>query len=452
MNFFINYLPRNKRAFVTLLLTVFAFGFTAKAQYGDQFYNYGFEEWVNEGSSTVEPAHWHSFMSASGSFSFLMSQQINYSNETRPGSEGSRSARIYSKSIVGITANGNMTTGRINAGSMSAAGSENYNYTQRNSDYCTPISSLPDSLAVWVCFRAGSSNSQASIMATIHGDADFQQLGDGGFYPANMLCATANKEYSRTCASGESLVWKRIAIPFTAYPDVCTDYRYILTTFTTNKTPGGGSENDEVYVDDIVLIYNPSLNLGDIAQTEFVFSPDETSVNVDIPFTLTGSMSTYNLNVADNEVIAQLSDANGNFDNPIELGRVTTNESGVIHGVIPYTVEDGDGYRIRVVSTNYPMTSQDNGMDISIYGGTGVDAYYATCVNIYPNPADDFIKVTSNNIIREINIFSIDGRMMYSNNMNDNEKMIDLSSFNKGTYIIRMITDEDVVVRKIMIN
>ena len=241
-------------------------------------------------------------------------------------------------------------------------------------------------------------------------------------------------------------------LPFTAYPYVCTDYRYILTTFTTNKTPGGGSENDEVYVDDIVLIYNPSLNLGDIAQTEFVFSPDETSVNVDIPFTLTGSMSTYNLNVADNEVIAQLSDANGNFDNPIELGRVTTNESGVIHGVIPYTVEDGDGYRIRVVSTNYPMISQDNGMDMSIYGGTGVDAYYATCVNIYPNPADDFIKVTSNNIIREINIFSIDGRMMYSNNMNDNEKMIDLSSFNKGTYIIRMITDEDVVVRKIMIN
>ena len=98
------------------------------------------------------------------------------------------------------------------------------------------------------------------------------------------------------------------------------------------------------------------------------------------------------------------------------------------------------------------MTSEDNGTDISIYGGNGIDTYFLTNIDIYPNPADDFVKVTSNNIIREINIFSIDGRMMYSNNMNDNEKMIDLSSFNKGTYIVRMITDEDVVVRKIMIN
>lgn len=365
-----NFTERRKgRLILALFLTFFAFGFTSNAQapYGEQFYNYGFEEWDNEGSSNVEPKHWNSSKTASGTFSFMLQQQLNYSTEIRPGSEGSRSARIYSKKIATVTANGNMTTGRMNASSMSVSSASNYNYTQRsNSDHCTPISSLPDSVSVWVCFRANSGSSQASVMTSIHGDADFQQLGDGGYSPANMLCATANIQYNRTCASGEPLVWKRLTIPFTAYPDVCTDYRYILTTFTTNKTPGGGDADDEVYVDDICLIYNPTLNLGDIANTEYIIPLSGSAVNVEVPFALSGSMSVYNLNAADNEVIAQLSDANGSFANPIELGRVTTNVSGTIQGVIPADVEEGSAYRIRVISTNYPMTSQDNGTNIVI--------------------------------------------------------------------------------------
>lgn len=453
MIFFTNYLHLGKRLFIALLLTTFAFNLTIEAQSGDQFYNYGFEEWKNEGASTVEPAHWHSFMSASGNFGFLMSQQIEPSNETRPGSDGNRSARIYSKSIVGITANGNMTTGRINAGSMNPTGSENYNYTQRNSDYCTPLTVLPDSLTVWVCFRASDANSKASVMATIHGNADFQQLGDGGFYPADMLCATANIQYSRTTPfdSGEYM-WKRLSVPFTAYPDICTDYRYILTTFTTNKDAGGGNANDEVLVDDIFLIYNPTLELDELSQNEYHFPADGSELKIEVPFKLEGTMSANNLNAAPNKVIAQLSDANGNFNNPVEIGYITTNESGTIDATIPYNVQDGDGYRIRVVSTNYPMTSEDNGYDIGIYGSNGIDTHFLTNINIYPNPTDDFIKVTSNNVIREINVFSVDGRMVYSNSINQNEATIDLSSFNKGIYIVRMISDRDVVVSRIVKN
>lgn len=449
MNRINNLLSSKVLCLVSVLM--FSISFGVKAQENKQFYNYGFEEWVNEGQSTVEPSHWHSFMSASGSFSFLMSQQIEPSSVTRPGSDGSRSARIFSKSIVGVTANGNMTTGRINAGSMTPAGSENYNYTQRNSDYCTPLTTLPDSLTVWVCFRASNANSQASLITAIHGDADFQMLGDGGYYPADMLCATANIQYSRTCASGNDYVWKRLSVPFTAYPNICTDYRYILTTFTTNKDAGGGSADDEVLVDDIYLIYNPSLSVGDLAQTEFVISDDASPLSIEVPFNLSGSMSVCNLNIDDNEVIAQLSDAYGSFDNPIELGRVTTNESGVVQGFIPSNVMDGDGYRVRVVSTNYPMISQNNGVDIRISGGTGVNDYFAPNVNIYPNPVDNFLKISSNSIINEIDIFSVDGRMIYSNSVNHNDMTIDMTSYNKGVYIVRMIFNEEVVVKRVFV-
>jgi hypothetical protein len=89
--------------------------------------------------------------------------------------------------------------------------------------------------------------------------------------------------------------------------------------------------------------------MGQLASSSF--SPGDV---ITIPFTLTGTMSPDNLNKAANQVIAQLSDANGNFTPPTELGRVTTNNSGSITAQIP-NVPSGSGYRIRLVSTNYPM-------------------------------------------------------------------------------------------------
>lgn len=437
------------RLAIFLTTTLFCFNLNAQRNDERQLYNYGFENWVNEGTKDVEPAHWHSFMSASGSFNSLMSQQIEPSSAKRPGSKGNRSACIFSKKKVGIVANGNMTTGRINAGSMSPDGDNNYNYTQRNSDYCTPLTVIPDSLTVWVAFRAEASDSYASVMAAVHGDVDLKQLSSGGYDPSDKVCATAKREYARTCASGSSLVWKRLSIPFTAGSH--SNPRYILATFSTNKTPGGGDKGDEVFVDDAYLVYNPELSLDYLAQTEFILPQDGSSLNIDIPFSLTGSMSVYNLNKEDNKVIAQLSDAYGSFSNPVELGRITTNESGIIQAKIPSYIETGDGYRIRVVSTNYPMTSEDNGTDIYIKSNTSVDAYFATNIEIYPNPANDYLKINSNNVIREINIFSIDGRLIYYNNVSQNETTIDLTTFKKGTYIVRMILDEEVVVRKIVV-
>lgn len=417
-----------------LTLSLVLFSSNVKSQDYQQFYNYGFEEWINEGQETVEPAHWHSFKSASGSFNFLMSQQIAPSSETRPGSDGSRSARIYSKSIVGITANGNMTTGRINAGSMSPAGSENYNYTQRNSDYCTPMTVLPDSLTVWVCFRAGSADSEASVITAIHGDADFQMLGDGGYSPANMLCATANMQYTRTSSldSGE-YVWKRLSIPFTAYPEICSDYRYILTTFTTNKNAGAGNANDEVLIDDIYLIYNPSLALGELKFDELCYPADGSELKIDVPFVLKGTMSADNLNSEPNMVIAQLSDENGSFDNAIELGRGITNESGTIQAIVPYGIANGDGYRIRVVSTNYPMTSADNGNDITISGNTDVPSYYATKIEMYPNPTNGDVTIDNINV-EFVEIYSMQGQCVGRYH----DKHINIENLSSGMYFLKV--------------
>ena len=334
--------------------------------YGQQFNNYNFENWETVSGSSVEPVSWNSFKTAETKNFIIqmgLKDQIEKSTEKHPGSTGTYCARIFSTSTMSVIANGNMTTGRIYAGSTTANNDGNYNYTKRSdSNYCTTMTSIPDSLTVWVAFRANSSGTIAKINTTLHGDVDMKQLAKSGDSPADKVCATANQEFAATSTSG--IVWKRLTIPFTAGPH--NDPRYILTTFTTNKTPGQGSNGDEMYIDDICLIYNPTLTLVNIAQTEYMLPANGSSVNIQIPFNLSGSMSTYNLNKAANEVIAQLSDANGSFENPVELGRITTNTSGTINGVIPTSVAEGDSYRVRVVSTNYPMTSADNGTNIVI--------------------------------------------------------------------------------------
>ena len=341
-----------KRFFTSIPILLF-FGLISlnlNAQFGPQIENRGFEQWTSRDELSVsEPVHWHSGGTATGTFSGFVSSQIEQSSQTRPSSSGTKSVRVYPSSVLGITANGNLTNGRMNAGSMSATGTGNYNYTQRSqSAFNSPISQLPDSLTIWVCFRSQSTSDRAQVKAVVHGDADYRLVADGTEDPANMHVATAALSFTRTSSAGGAYTWRRLSIPFNNNGP-CTDVRYILMTATTNETPGSGSTNDDLFVDDLLLVYNPTLTMSQLSATQF-----NVGSSITIPFTLTGTMSPDNLNASANQVIAQLSDANGNFNSPTELGRMTTNTSGNITAQIP-NVSAGNNYRVRVVSTNYPM-------------------------------------------------------------------------------------------------
>ena len=413
-----------------VISSLFIFSFLShnlSAQYGSQFNNRGFEQWTDRVS---EPVRWHSGGTATGTFSGFVSSQIESSTQTRPGTTGSKSVRIFPTSVLGITANGNITNGRMNAGSMSATGSGNYNYTQRaESAFNTSINQLPDSLSVWVCFRSTSSTDKAQVKAVVHGDADYKFIANGTEEPANMHVATAVLSFTRTSTANGAYTWRRLSIPFNNNGP-CTDVRYILFTATTNETPGTGSTSDDLFIDDVLLIYKPTLRLGNLNQTQF--RPDE---SININFTLTGTMSPDNLNVAPNEVIAQLSDADGNFSNPIELGRKTTNESGVILGRIP-NVPNGDHYRIRVVSTNYPMIG-DNVQEITISDTLGINESQAIC-SLYPNPFTTTLNVTTEDVVKSIRVFDVNGRMLKEQFVSGTQFDLDMSELSKGTYLLQI--------------
>jgi len=86
--------------------------------------------------------------------------------------------------------------------------------------------------------------------------------------------------------------------------------------------------------------------------------------HVNVPFTITGTFTGGNI------FSSQLSDASGSFSNPVTIGSLSSVNSGTISSTIPANIIAGNGYRIRVVSSNPSVTGTDNGENISISAGT----------------------------------------------------------------------------------
>ena len=238
--------------------------------------NYAVTNGGFEGSwSNGEPTGWHSFNSATGDYvSFVQNtEQFTQSSEVRPGSTGSHSAMIQTKIVVGNNANGNCTNGRINAGSMTATdASGNYNFSDPSANgYNTAFAGNPDSLVFWAKYIPADQNPSNSVNkarahAVITTNARYQDPEATSY--ASVKIAEAEVNYSATSSMG----WQRLAVPFSYSAVDPSTAAYMLITFTTNMTPGGGSSYssgglfnktyylDNVYLDDVEMVYNHALS------------------------------------------------------------------------------------------------------------------------------------------------------------------------------------------------
>ena len=237
--------------------------------------NYAITDGGFEGSwSDGEPTEWHSFPSATGLFASMAGgeNQFKQSDVTRPGTTGSHSALIASNLIAGVKANGNCTNGQINAGSTTAdSPANNYNFSDpANNGYNTAFVGQPDSLVFWARYIPADNNpsntdNQARAHAVITTNARYQDPEAKDYSSVKIAEATIN--YSATPSMG----WQRLAIPFEYTAVDPSQAAYMLITFTTNMTPGGGTTKsegslwnkkyyyDNIYLDDAEMIYNHSL-------------------------------------------------------------------------------------------------------------------------------------------------------------------------------------------------
>jgi hypothetical protein len=228
------------------LLSVILLTTTLHAQ---QIGNAGFENWDNLGANQEEPTNWSSFKTATGSFATFASKQVERSTNVRLGATGSYCARIWSKSTLGIVANGVVTTGRMNMGSSNLSSPDNYNYSVlTDAAFSESLTLAPDSIVFWARYTAAAAQ-QAGMHAIIHDQFAVQDPLNTASEP--FVVADASFQFSPT-----NNTWMRFSVPFNYTVNTGLAPKFILLTFTTNHIPGGGSANDEVLIDDVELIYN----------------------------------------------------------------------------------------------------------------------------------------------------------------------------------------------------
>ena len=73
-------------------------------------------------------------------------------------------------------------------------------------------------------------------------------------------------------------------------------------------------------------------------------------------------------------------------------------------------------------------------------------------VNIFPNPTSDYFKIELpiNNKISFIEIINIQGKLIKSQYIIDNQNTIDVSDFSAGLYILRMYLDKGLAIKKLI--
>jgi len=90
-------------------------------------------------------------------------------------------------------------------------------------------------------------------------------------------------------------------------------------------------------------------------------SPFCPEVSLNVPFSSSGTFT------AGNIYTAQLSNSTGGFNNPKNIGTLSsTANSGTIPAVLPSNSGSGTGFRIRVVSSNPPVTGAGNTTNLTI--------------------------------------------------------------------------------------
>lgn len=214
-----------------------------------------------------EPNNWHSFMSCTGTLAGVVSTVPHtfISNEVRPGSFGKTSVLIKSGMALGVVvANGTLTTGRLMAGGFSATSTDNNAFLDitstdkdENGDpFYSLLSGKPDSVSLWVRFKQETEQPDhpyATMSAVITDGSYYQEPCDKDYTDIIVGRAVAN-----TIAS-KGFAWQRICVPFDYASYTEKESKAVLVTISTNADPGEGTGNDELYVDDLTLIYNSKL-------------------------------------------------------------------------------------------------------------------------------------------------------------------------------------------------
>ncbi len=179
------------------------------------------------------------------------------------------------------------------------------------------------------------------------------------------------------------------------------------------------------------LYYNP----GDY----YVFTDvqlDRPYANLQFNVKNTSAENIENANITITGYGSSNTDVSGNTD--FIYGTNTT--VNYIASATGYTSETG----------TFTMGTDDQTEYVILEASNNIDKIEASDINLFPNPANKFITIKSNQLY-EISIYNITGRQVKYINMTSNNQTIDLSGLSAGVYTFTFKNDSNIEVKKVIV-
>lgn len=294
--------------------------------------NSDFEQWEATTPEIAEPLNWNSFKTASGSLNGFSGQQLDKSTDVRPGSPGTFSAKLNARDAgFGVIAQGNMTLGRIEMGSITPANSANYNYSSTgDANFSEAFTDSPDSIYFWAKYTPGNTSHFARVSAVIHNNTNNYKDPNDVSGANTVATAIYNFPYS---GGG----WELIKVPFT-YVGNPIDAAFIIVTFTTNMTPGVGSVSDVLLIDDMELIYySPSgAGISELSASSVRVSVENSNVLLHSKEVLDGEYAIYSASGAQVQSGTISDEISFNANNGIYFIHLNTSKGTIVKKFIKY--------------------------------------------------------------------------------------------------------------------
>ena len=404
-----------------------------------QLENGDFEDWP--GSADSEPTGWNSFPSASCELpssinifgvacNTAKTTRHERSNDVRPDATG-KSCKIYATSAFSMIANGALTSGLMHLASTTPEDNSNCNQTMTgDNDFNHRLNAKPDSIVFWAKVVNASDASQACCHLYIHDNYDLKDPlpANPSGYESHIVGGVPSYNFTNTTGgvAYDDSGWRRHSTPIIYEGYTCNDPQFVLITFSTNATPGGGSANDALYIDDIEFIYNPIHHqFTESACGHYTWDGTE--------YTESGEYEKrYTVGPRDSIVTLHLT-----------INNSVTNE-------ITETADNSFTWNNQEYTTSgdYTQTfTATNGCDSIVtlhltINTTGIDENEIAGINVYPNPAKDRINIEGTEI-KSVSICDITGREIaeYKNN-GENTMNISTEMLESGNYMVVIKTND----------
>ncbi|WP_179007633.1 T9SS type A sorting domain-containing protein [Winogradskyella forsetii] len=272
---------------------------------------------------------------------------------------------------------------------------------------------------------------------------------------------------------------KTIDLDFNVFAPPITNIDDILVaTATVNPVSGDETEEDNVFTLEQTVIgsYDPN-DITVLEGEEITIEEADKYLHYLIRFQNTGTASAINVRVEhilDDKLdwttmqleslshtgrveIVDETDVSFIFNN-INLADSTTDEPNS-HGYIAFKikpksdVEVGDiisGTADIFFDFNPPITT--NTVNTEIVEPLSVGEFNAQSIQLFPNPAKDQLKITSQKIIDKLTIVDIKGRVLNDIQLSNSEYTLDVSTLTKGVYFLEIQSGESKSTKKFIKN